>query len=384
MEKTNLLKSICLLSNRSDVADFCELAVGMLAKIIVRTIVKSVELSAIRVLSDIVFVDATTVSMGIDIEAIRKCFGMIVCLLPPDCSQDCRERMNQLFRIVVPIPCDIPLIQTLVRNVSAVQTKVRNDFFPDKNLINVKNNLVFNSFLGSSDVMTNVKLQIEKVAASDSPVLILGETGTGKTTIARLIHDLSNRKHYSFITESIPKLQESFPTSTLFGTNAGSYTDAITQSGLFKLANKGTLFLDEIGFANYTLQGLFLTTCDSGCYRTMGSNREEKVDVRLIFATNADIRALRVTGQMREDFYQRIAPYKIELPALRDHLSDIEEIILPVLEEQKKSLSEDALEKLMNYEWPGNVRELLNCIKRACTFCPYEEITSDYIFLDDL
>lgn len=245
-----------------------------------------------------------------------------------------------------------------------------------------KNHPVFTSFIGSSNVMVQLKNDILHIANNNQSVLLLGETGTGKTTIAKIIHELSQRNENPFIAESIPNLPEPLASSILFGSTEGAFTDAKKRHGLFKSANKGTLFLDEIGFASQMIQGLLLTVIESGIIRSVGKDKEEVVDVRLIFATNSDLKEMRQKGTFREDFYQRISAHCIHIPPLRDHISDLPEITQALLKVHNKELHKYSLEKLMNYVWPGNVRELQNCLNRASTFCKGSIITPEYIILE--
>jgi len=376
----DLSASICLISNRNDVINFCGMAIGCLDKIRVME-----ELSVtVCSIANLVLIDAEILRQEKQRkfwEQQRTRFRNTICLLPPDCTNEYKMEISQYFKLVIPLPCEASFFKKLV-------TDLENCLPPDQNpslLINQNKqneNPVFQNFLGKSPLLNSVKHQLEVIALSDRPVLLVGETGTGKSTVARFIHDLSARKNECYDSISIPHISEELICLTLFGTKKGAYTDAIEREGLFKTANKGTVFLDEIGFASPKIQGNLLTFIETGVFRSMGSKNDEKVDVRLIFATNENLSKMRKEGSFREDFYQRIAGFKIYLPALRDHIDDLEEIIAPLLYAREKTIDKYALEKLMNHHWPGNIRELKNCIDYACSFCQSSEITADYIFFD--
>lgn len=381
MNKTSDINSICLISNRIDVVKFCEQAVGSLAKVYTE---KEVYLSTLK-FSQIILLDISLLKIDDGYIALLKMQNIIqkiICLIPQNCPIEKKMFAYKHFSDLLPVPCTFQLLKSRIEKQNSKKQFVYSPYSLKNTYFTEKNNPIFGSFLGESKSMMSLKNHILTVANNDNPVLLLGETGTGKTTVAKIIHNLSERKRSSFISESIPNLPEALASSILFGNTEGAYTDAKKRQGLFKAANGGTLFLDEIGFASHNIQGLLLTVIESKIIRPVGSDNETPVDVRLFFATNSDLHAMRVNGTFREDFYQRISTYCLHLPPLRDHLSDLPKLAESFLQEYNKELHKYSLEKMMNYTWPGNIRELQNCIRRAATFCQNQVITPDYIELD--
>mgnify|MGYP001765958888 FL=1 len=227
------------------------------------------------------------------------------------------------------------------------------------------------SFIGSSEPMNEVKRLIRLVAPSDVPVLVLGETGTGKELVARAIHALSPRSANQFVAVNSSALQESLLESELFGYKKGAFTGAQSDKiGLLELADKGTFFIDEIGDMGMAIQAKFLRTLETGIFRRLGDTRESKVDVRFIFATNKALENEVKEKRFRKDLFFRLNTFIITLPPLRERRDDI-----PLLADYflgkfargapKKLLSREAMDILRNYRWPGNVRELANVMERA-------------------
>jgi transcriptional regulator with PAS, ATPase and Fis domain len=213
----------------------------------------------------------------------------------------------------------------------------------------------------------------EKVARSDSSVLLMGETGTGKGLVAQAIHRLSPRRERKFVHVNCAALPETILESELFGHVKGSFTGAICdKKGLLAEADGGTIFLDEIGKTSLVLQGKLLQFLDTRKVRPVGSNEMIPVNVRIIFASKTDLLTMCRNGEMLEDFYYRINDFPITIPPLRERVEDIHllaEYFLKVFTEGMKKhvrgFSEEALSLLAGYEWPGNVRELEKIVKRA-------------------
>ena len=227
------------------------------------------------------------------------------------------------------------------------------------------------SFIGSSEPMNEVKRLIRLVAPSDVPVLVLGETGTGKELVARAIHALSPRSANQFVAVNSSALQESLLESELFGYKKGAFTGAQSDKiGLLELADNGSFFIDEIGDMGMAIQAKFLRTLETGIFRRLGDTRESKVDVRFIFATNKALENEVKEKRFRKDLFFRLNTFIITLPPLRERRDDI-----PLLADYflgkfargapKKLLSREAMDILRNYRWPGNVRELANVMERA-------------------
>jgi two-component system response regulator HydG len=230
-----------------------------------------------------------------------------------------------------------------------------------------------NYILGNSDSTVQIRNIIRKVAKTDSTVLILGETGTGKEMVAKAIHQSSERLQGPMLVVDCGALVESLFESELFGHVKGSFTGAITtKHGRFELANGGTLFFDEIGNIGPKIQATLLRAIQERVIFRVGSSRPIKVDVRLIAATNKDIMADIHNGKFREDLFYRLSVVPISIPPLRERVPDIPilaEYFLRKYNERRKknvkSMSKRALKALMAYDWPGNVRELESVIERA-------------------
>ncbi len=227
--------------------------------------------------------------------------------------------------------------------------------------------------LGVSPAMREVRDIVSKVAPSDSTVLLLGETGTGKEVIARLIHQSSFRRQEPFLAVDCGSLVETLFESELFGHCKGSFTGAVaTKYGRFELANGGTLFFDEIANIRPQVQAKLLRAIQEREITRVGESRPIRVDVRLIAATNRDIVAAVHDGSFREDLFYRLSVVPIALPPLRDRREDIpvlaEHFLAKYSRRRQKSVhafSPDALQALMRHDWPGNVRELESVIERA-------------------
>ena len=231
----------------------------------------------------------------------------------------------------------------------------------------------FENIIAKSPKMQQVIEVIKIVGKSNATVLIMGESGTGKELVARAIHAQSHRRDKPFIAVSCAALPESLLESELFGHEKGSFTGAYAQKkGKFEIANKGTLFLDEVGEMSTNIQVHLLRVLEEKEFTRVGGNELIKVDVRVVSATNKDIRKAVASGQFREDVYYRLNVVTIELPPLRERKEDIPLLAQHflkkfALENQKEvtGFSPDATDFLLKYEWPGNVRELENAIERA-------------------
>jgi len=226
--------------------------------------------------------------------------------------------------------------------------------------------------LGSSAAMRELSHQITLLAAGNAPILLTGETGTGKGWAAKLIHAASARKAAPFVSLNCAGLSSTFLDTELFGHEKGAFTDAkVQKSGLFEVANGGTLFLDEIGDLAPDVQPKLLTVLETQRFRRLGGTREIAVDVRLIAATHHDLKTAVAEGRFREDLYYRLAVLPLQLPPLRDRgAGDITDLALRIVATLDTGgapamLSADALALLTRYPWPGNIRELRNVLERA-------------------
>jgi DNA-binding NtrC family response regulator len=230
---------------------------------------------------------------------------------------------------------------------------------------------VHDRFIGESKEFNGVKKTIALVGNSNVPVLILGETGTGKELVARAIHALSPRATHPFVIINASNLQESILESELFGYKKGAFTGAQTDKvGLLQIANTGTFFVDEVADMGNPIQSKLLRVLETGAFRKLGDTKEITVDVRFIFATNKNIEEEVKANRFRKDLFYRLNTFVIQVPPLRDRKDDIPILTEYFLEKHartgsRKIVSKQAMNLLMDYHWPGNVRELANVIERA-------------------
>ncbi len=237
-------------------------------------------------------------------------------------------------------------------------------------------------FIATSPSMVPVLETITRIAPSDANVLITGEHGTGKEVVARTIHALSLRKDKPLTAVNTGGLAEGVFESELFGHVKGAFTDARTERiGRFELADHGTIFLDEIGNVPFRQQAKLLRVIESGEIERVGSSRSKKIDVRVISATNSDLKAACDGGQFREDLLFRLNTVEIHLPALRDRREDIPALSMHFLSQYAsryrrpvKGIDPTALQSLLQYSWPGNVRELEHTMERAVLMCRTDQI----------
>lgn len=237
--------------------------------------------------------------------------------------------------------------------------------------------------IGDSTKIEKVIEMVRKVAPTDSTVLISGESGTGKELIARAIHANSKRGNKSFFAVDCGTISATLLESELFGHTKGAFTGAHRDKpGIFKVANGGTIFLDEIGNITLEVQAKLLRFLEGREFLPLGSTTTQTVDVRLILATNQDLKEMVSEGSFREDFYYRIFVYPIAMPPLRERKEDILPIAYHFLEQFNSGLGKNikgfdsnAVTKLTQYDWPGNVRQLRNAIERAIILCDKELIS---------
>jgi transcriptional regulator with GAF, ATPase, and Fis domain len=240
--------------------------------------------------------------------------------------------------------------------------------------------------VGRSDLMQEVFRLVEQVAPARSTVLITGESGTGKELIAKAIHEASTRAGRPFVTVNSSNIPSELLESELFGHTRGAFTGAIAaKKGLFEVADGGSIFLDEIGDIPPETQVRLLRVIQEREFTPLGDTAPRRVDVRIIAATNIDLKEAVRQGTFREDLYYRLAVVPIELPPLRDRLEDIlplaQHFIQKYNEENARNVAEqiapEVLALLEGYSWPGNVRELENTIERAVVIAPGDEMTKE-------
>jgi two-component system NtrC family response regulator len=239
----------------------------------------------------------------------------------------------------------------------------------------------FGGMIGKSPSMRAVYQLIEKVAPTPSSVLITGESGTGKELVARAIHNLSPRKEAPFISVNCAALSEHLLESELFGHEKGAFTDAVVmRKGRFELADTGTLFLDEIGEMPPQLQAKLLRVLQEKNFERVGGSVTQHVDVRILAATNKDLKDEVDKGKFREDLYYRLNVIHIHLSPLRERVDDIPALVTHFIEKNSRNLgknldiSPEALRLLVSLPWEGNVRELENTIERAAILCNGDRI----------
>ncbi|MBP1611719.1 MAG: sigma-54 dependent DNA-binding response regulator, partial [Acidobacteria bacterium] len=237
-------------------------------------------------------------------------------------------------------------------------------------------------FIGTTPSMKEVARLVERVAPSEATVLILGESGTGKELVAKALHGLSPRRRGPFVAINCAAIPETLLENELFGHEKGSYTGAnATAIGKVEAAEKGTLFLDEIGEMPLPLQSKILRLLQDHTYDRIGGTKTRKADVRIITATNRDLKTEAAAKRFREDLYYRLSVVPILLPALRDRPTDVPVLAQVIVERLAKDLgrpglhiSPEALDRLTRYRWPGNVRELENELERAAVLAGGERI----------
>ena len=219
--------------------------------------------------------------------------------------------------------------------------------------------------IGESPAMKEIFRLIERAGPSNRAILIQGESGTGKELVAEALHQASTRAERPLVAVNCAALPETLLESELFGHEKGAFTGAVAaKQGLFEAADGGTLFIDEIGEMPGSLQAKLLRVLENGTLRRVGSIQERKVDVRLLAATNRDLREEIKAGRFREDLYYRINVMSLELPPLRERVGDIELLVDHFLGDDWH-IEDDALNALLRYPWPGNVRQLINVLERA-------------------
>ena len=244
----------------------------------------------------------------------------------------------------------------------------------------------FDTVLGHSRGLQQVIQLARKVAVTDVPVLLTGETGTGKEGFAQAIHNGSARAKQPFVAINCSAFSKELLESEIFGHKAGAFTGALKdKKGLFEEANHGTIFLDEIGEMAYGLQAKLLRVLETGEYIKVGDTKPTKIDVRIVSATNRNLKEEIANSNFREDLYFRLSVFHLHLPPLRERREDIPELAAAFLKffaakmgKQVKGFAADCQAWMQSYAWPGNVRELRNVIERALIIC------DDYITLDDM
>jgi two-component system nitrogen regulation response regulator NtrX len=270
---------------------------------------------------------------------------------------------------------------TTIRN--AIEKNALQLSFKEK----IESELADYPLLGESPAIIKLKKVIKKVAPSDEPVLITGETGTGKEVVARHLHYFSNRYAKRFIVATVPGRSGSMAYSELFGHVKGAFTGATnTRYGKFDLANNGTLFLDDVDLCSPDVQGMLLRVLEDHTFVPLGSNEEKVIDVRIIASTNKDLKQLFEKGDFREDLFYRLSAIKINVTPLRERIEDIGLLAKFFLNKELREstykscqFSDEALSVMRDYKWPENIRGLKQTVKAL-----YLLVDSDVINADDV
>ena len=246
----------------------------------------------------------------------------------------------------------------------------------------IRSEFNFEEIVGDSPALKRALAQVELVAPAGTAVLVTGETGTGKELIARAIHNLSPRRERTFVKVNCAAIPSGLLESELFGHERGAFTGAITQKiGRFELADRGTLFLDEVADLPLELQPKLLRVLQEQEFERLGSNQTQRVDVRIVGATNADLAKLVAERAFRSDLFYRLNVFPIHIPALRERREDVPLLVRYFVQKFSRRLNKavayipaEAMEALANYGWPGNIRELENFIERAVLLSPGKEL----------
>ncbi|AOO64197.1 sigma-54-dependent transcriptional regulator [Sulfurospirillum halorespirans] len=282
-------------------------------------------------------------------------------------------------------PFEIETLVEAIKRHDKIRTKVKESF---EKIDSTKEEN--GDFIASSPELEQALTIARKAAKTDVSVLLLGESGVGKELFANYVHKNSPRAKNPFVAINMAAIPENLLESELFGYEKGAFTDAIAEKkGYFEVANGGTLFLDEIGEMPMMLQAKLLRVIQERVMVRVGGTKELPIDVRIVSATNADIKRSIKEGQFREDLYYRLNTIPIEIAPLRQRKEEILPICEVILERvtkkyglQKRYFSGEAIESLMTYRWPGNIRELISVVERAVILSDTEAISKEDLFLE--
>lgn len=289
--------------------------------------------------------------------------GLFTALTEPPGGRS--KRKNVLSRLLL-IPSDLPSLSDEIGRIVDSRLSVLSHG-SDQHLTRMMSALV-----GSSDSIMRVKSDVINLSNAPGPVLIIGESGTGKDIIARLLHDLSSRAPEPFYAVNAGAIPAGLSLTELFGSTEGAFTGSVNRPGCFECADGGSLFLDEIGEIESSVQVELLRVLETGRIRKVGSNTLKKINVRLIFATNKNLGEEVEQGRFRSDLLYRIDVFRIKVPPLRERKEDIPDLLMHFSNQLKKErpakdyeFTDSFVDRLFEYDWPGNVRELRNVFIRA-------------------
>ena len=286
-------------------------------------------------------------------------------------------------------------LHTLITKTDFSQNSVCNDKSLGRNVIvnskeNAKNEppkiyrLSDGKFLGISERIKKLHEEIFAATKNNRPVFLLGETGVGKSTAAELIYKLSSDYKKSFYKCDLAKESDSLFASQLFGVSSHAYTDAQEKKGILDICNGGTVFFDELGSANNQMQSMFLSAVEEGVKCRLGDTKREHFNIRMMFATNADIAKMIKEGLFRKDLYYRINYNTIRFPSLRERIEDIRCMVEDFCQKGKIEISDSAIQCLENHKWIGNLREFYDCLKKAKERCLNSRIFPDDIHFEEI
>ncbi len=280
-------------------------------------------------------------------------------------------------------PCKLGEIEATLAKAVRVQSLARQNVALQRDVDRLKPS---DRIVGATPALREVTQLIDRVAGTDSTVLIRGESGVGKELVARAVHRASLRAGRPFVVVDCASLHENLLQSELFGHEKGAYTGAVRlKHGLFEVADRGTIFLDEIGEVTLPLQVKLLRVLETGVFRHVGGTADVSVDVRVIAATNRDLEAMMRAGSFREDLYYRLNVFSIPIPPLRERREDIAQLVehfirsSGIVGKRGARVSPEAMRVLEAYAWPGNARELQNVIERALILCDGDVVLPEHL-----
>jgi DNA-binding NtrC family response regulator len=318
-----------------------------------------------------IMLDANAVGEDMDLVSMLREGGhyKILWLTPESGIGSAAAAIQRGADFYLTLPLQEELLKQLIAEWERRETAGDYRWWPETEAVD----LYSDGVIGRSEEVKRVFLMAARVAPTDSPVLITGETGVGKELVARAIHRLSDRANQTFVAVNCAAIPENLLESELFGVKKGAFTGAVSdRRGLFEQADHGTFFLDEIGELAPGLQAKLLRILEEGKVRPLGSSEETPVNVRILAATNCDLREAVKNGKFREDLFYRIHVINIRVPALRERPEDIPLLIKHFLEKYNRrfkrnviSITREAIYGLMHYDYPGNIRELENIMQHG-------------------
>ena len=329
------------------------------------------------VLCDVFLPDGNGVDMVQELQQLAPAAKIILLTAHGNIPDGVQAIKNGAFDYIVKGDDNRKIIPIVNRAMDAVATELKQQ---GKKKIVRANTFSFDNIVGKSSALSDVISQARKVAATDVSVLINGETGTGKEVFARAIHSESQRRSEAFLALNCSAFSRELLESELFGYKAGAFTGAVKDKrGLLEEANHGTIFLDEIGEMALELQSKLLRVLETGEFVKVGDTKTTHVDVRILSATNRNLKEEIASGRFREDLYFRLSVFRIMLPPLRQRKEDILLLARQFIERYAKQigrpapvLSSEANSLFLSYPWPGNVREMMNAVEHALIVCDGE------------